>query len=271
MTLEEMEAKIDAKDEEAHKLWISMARDALVYSTPLFSLRKTNQGDRLHFVGSGTFVRKAERYFILTAHHVWQDGLRNSDAVGVALREVHDHRYFIETKAITPHGPELPTPPNELGPDIVALEIPLSAVGTIKAMRGFYELEGALNAMVSGNRNEAYLLMGAPGVLGAYTPQHASVLVYGMWNGALDSFTEGEWDYFNFDGALPEGSSENTFGGVSGGGLWRVQIYPHPERDEVASTVILEGVAFFQLGTVNGKGIIRCHGEKSIRKVLASV
>ena len=63
-----------------------------------------------------------------------------------------------------------------------------------------------------------------------------------MWDGPISPFTEGEWDYFDFNGALPEETPGNTFGGVSGGGLWRVQIYPHPEKDEVASTVVLEGV-----------------------------
>jgi hypothetical protein len=271
MTLEEMEAKLDAKDEEASKLWMSMARDALVYSTPLFSLRKTDQGELLDFAGSGTFVREGERYFILTARHVWENMLKDGDALGVALREVHDHRHFIETKAITPYGPKAPNEWNDLGPDIAALEIPLSAVGTIKAMRGFYEMDGGLKAMVNSSRNEAYLLMGTPGVLGAYTPQHASVQIYGMWDGTISPFTEGEWDYFDFKGALPEGTAGNTFGGVSGGGLWRVQIYPHPDRDEIASTVVLEGVAFYQLGTTSGKGIIRCHGVSSVRKVLGSL
>ena len=162
--------------------------------------------------------REGDRYFILTARHVWQDILKNGDAVGVTLREVDDHRCFIETKAITPYGPALSTPRTNLGPDIVVIEIPPSAVGTIKAMRGFYEMDGGLKAMVNGNRNEAYLLMGTPEVLGTYTPQHASVQIHGMWDGAISPFTEGEWDYFDFNGVLPEGTPGNTFGGVSGGG-----------------------------------------------------
>lgn len=267
MTLEEMEARLDAGDEEATRLWESIARGALIYSTPLFSFRNTDEGERLYLAGSGTFIRKGDRYFILTARHVWQDSLRNGDAVGVTLREVDDHRYSIETRAITPYGPALSTPRTNKGPDIVALEIPPCAVGTIKAMRGFYEMDGGLKAMVNCSRNEVYLLMGTPEVLGTYTPQHASVQIHGMWDRSISPFTEGEWDYFYFNGALPEGTPGNTFGGVSGGGLWRVQIYPHPERDEVASTVVLEGVAFYELGTTQCRGFIRCHGVTSIRKV----
>jgi hypothetical protein len=153
MTLEEMEVKLDAKDEEAAKLWMSMARNALVYSTPLFSFRNTDMSDRLDFAGSGTFIREGDRYFILTARRTSGTTCsRDGDAVGVVLREVHDHRYFIETKAITPYDPEAPKQWNNLGPDIVVLEIPPSAVGTIKAMRGFYEMDGGLKAMVDGSQ-----------------------------------------------------------------------------------------------------------------------
>jgi hypothetical protein len=157
MTFEEMEAKLDAKNPEAPKLWESIARDALVYSTPLFSLRNAGKDESLIFAGSGTFLREGERYFILTATHVWEESLRKGDAVGVALREVHDHRHFIETKAMTPHGPESPIPRTNLGPDIVALEIPPNHVGTIKAMKGFYKMEGGLKAMVKGDHNFAFL------------------------------------------------------------------------------------------------------------------
>lgn len=271
MTLEEMEAKLDAKDEESAKLWESMARDAMIYSSPLFALKGAGPDESLEFAGSGTFVRKGERYFILTARHVWQLKLKDAVAVGVVLREVDDHRYFIETKAITPYGPQHPLIWNGLGPDIVALEIPPNKVGTIKAMRGFYEMDGGLKAMVQADRNEAYLLMGTPSVLGSYTSQHASVQVLGMWDGKPVPFSEGDWDYVDFSAAIHPPTPTNTFGGVSSGGLWRVQIYPNPDKDEVLSTVVLEGVAFFELGTYEGKGIIRCHGVNSIMKVIGDL
>jgi hypothetical protein len=271
MTLEEMEAKLDAKDEEAARIWELMARDAMVYSSPLFAFKKTGQQESLEFAGSGTFIREKDRYFVLTARHVWQLKLKDSDGVGVVLREVDDHRYFIETNAIVPYGPKQPLIWNGLGPDIVALEIPPNRVGTIKAMRGFYEMDGGLKAMVTSDRNEAYLLMGTPSVLGSYTSQHASVRVLGMWDGKPVPFTEGDWDYVDFSAAIRPPTPTNTFGGVSGGGLWRVQIYPHPEKEEVASNVVLEGVAFFELGTYAGKGIIRCHGVNSIRKMLENL
>lgn len=72
-------------------------------------------------------------------------------------------------------------------------------------------------------------------------------------------------------GCFASSLERNYFGGVSGGGLWRVQIYHSPESGHIESKVVLEGIAFYELGTGNGKGIVRCHGVQSIEKALAGV
>jgi hypothetical protein len=38
--------------------------------------------------------------------------------------------------------------------------------------------------------------------------------------------------------------------------------------EKTGGVLTLEGVAFFELGTYEGKGIIRCHGVNSMGKVL---
>jgi hypothetical protein len=268
MTADELDELLHAKTIGATKIWESIARGAQLYSTPLFSLKLTSDGDRLDLAGSGTYIREGERYFILTAAHVWHNVLKDSDFVGVTLREIDDHRCFIETKAIVPRGPVRPEVWNNLGPDIVSLEIPPSRVGEIKALRGFYEMDGGLKAMVKVDRSEAYLLVGTPGELGSFTQNHASVQLLGLWDGVPVAFKAGDLDYFDFKARLHPDTPAGSFGGVSGGGLWRVQIYPHPESGEVESTVALEGVAFWEHGTSHGQGVIRCHGVESVRKVL---
>lgn len=268
MTADEMDEMLHADTPEAKEIWESIARGGQLYSTPLFSLKQTAAGDQLELAGSGTYVRKRERYFILTAAHVWYEMLKDSDFVGVTLREVDDHRCLIETNAISPRGPTRPATWNDLGPDIVALEIPSNRVGEIKALRGFYEMDGGFKAMVNIDRSEAYLLVGTPCELGTFTQTHASVQLVGLWDGAPKMFEAGEWDYFDFEAKLHPDTSAGSFGGVSGGGLWRVQIYPHPETGKVDSTAILEGVAFWEHGTSGGQGMIRCHGVESVQKVL---
>jgi hypothetical protein len=71
MNLEELEAKLDAKTPEAQVLWDALARGAQMYSTPLFAVSKTAQGDWLRLAGSGTLLARDDTHYILTAAHVW--------------------------------------------------------------------------------------------------------------------------------------------------------------------------------------------------------
>jgi hypothetical protein len=45
--VDELEATLDAKKRDAEELWKRLDRDAQMYSTPLFSVKKTDQGDVL--------------------------------------------------------------------------------------------------------------------------------------------------------------------------------------------------------------------------------
>ena len=55
----------------------------------------------------------------------------------------------------------------------------------------------------------------------------------------------------------------DDFGGVSGGGLWRLQYYKNAAIGKLESFRVLEGVAFWA-----SKSTVRCHGPKSIGNVL---
>jgi hypothetical protein len=167
-------------------------------------------------------------------------------------------------------GPERPAAWKEWGPDIILLRIPDIKVGEIKAFKVFYEMKAARSGLVTCDRNETYLLVGTPEVLGSYSQNHASVELIGMWVGMPELYTHDQWDYFDTQAALRPPSNATTFGGVSGGGLWRVQIHHSPESGRIESKVVLEGVAFYEFGTANGKGIVRCHGTQSIEKTLAT-
>lgn len=268
MTIEELEAAIFAKTPEADQLWMTFAREAQMYSTPLFALVKTPQGDLLKLAGSGTLLAKGNHHYILTAAHVWHEVLKEADFVGVTLRETYDHTCLIETSSIVAHEPEHPAKWSEWGPDVILLQLPAVRVGEIKAFKVFYEMDAGRKAMVTCDRNETYLLAGTPEVLGSYTQNHASVQLLAMWVGNPQPYTRAGWDYFDVEAALHPPSEAKTFGGVSGGGLWRVQIYADPDTGKIASKMTLEGVAYYELGTKDGKGVIRCHGVQSIHRAL---
>ncbi len=108
MTIEELEASLDAKTPESETLWRRFARDAQICSTPLFSLSKASGGDVLRLAGSGTLLAHDESHYILTAAHVWHEVLKHADFVGVTLREVYDHTCLLEVSTILTYGPERP-------------------------------------------------------------------------------------------------------------------------------------------------------------------
>jgi len=214
-------------------------------STPLFALWKTSQSDVLKLAGSGTLLAKGGAHYILIASHVWHEVLKVADYVGVTLREVYDHTCILERPFILTYELDRPAAWNEWGPDLILLRIPDVSVGEIKAFKVFYEMEAGLRSLVTLDRNETYLLVGTPSVLGSYTRNHASVQLFGMWVGTPKTYTHNQWDYFDVKAALYPPSDANTFGGVSGGGLWRVQLYSPPESDRIESVFVLEGVAFY--------------------------
>jgi hypothetical protein len=61
------------------------------------------------------------------------------------------------------------------------------------------------------------------------------------------------------------------FGGVSGGGVWRVWLFCSPETGEIDWKFNFHGVAFYQLGIGENPTTIRCHGPESVMAVLGTV
>jgi hypothetical protein len=73
---------------------------------------------------------------------------------------------------------------------------------------------------------------------------------------------------FEMDTTLPQVIKD--FRGVSGGGVWDVQIFLSGEGNKFDSTETLIGVAFYQLGLKGNIQTVRCHGPKTIRALVES-
>ena len=79
-----------------------------------------------------------------------------------------------------------------------------------------------------------------------------------------------DYDYFEFEVPRNE-KNKNTksYGGVSGVGVWQVQLIRTPEGSLRAKEWILSGVAFYESyeSTANNNRLsIKCHGRQSIYK-----
>ena len=105
--------------------------------------------------------------------------------------------------------------------------------------------------------------MGTPEELGTFTQTRAAVQISGDFVDPR-SQSRGEHDYYDFEVITEREGMPKSFGGFSGGGLWRVLVYHSPLTDKIDWAQRLKGVIFWQSPLVEGKRMIRCHGPKSI-------
>jgi len=223
----------------------------------------------VNLVGSGTLVVLGDSHYVLTAAHVWLSGLKKHESTGLTLKEDVDHCFPILNAAI--EASELPeTKLDEWGPDIVLLRIPKMFVGTIEAHRVFYPLDKGSKRVEKGHLG-ARILNGTPGILAKGVGKIQVVEMQGMYVSIDANFYDHDKvDLIDFemDTTLPQVIKD--FRGVSGGGLWDVQIFPTGEGNKFDSTETLTGVAFYQLGLKDNIQTIRCHGPKTIRALAES-
>jgi len=260
MTLDEL----DADTPESTAQWNRIARDNWMYTISLFALSASPMGDVLALAGTGTLIAYESGHYILTAAHVWHKVLKGADKVGITLRETYDHTCLLERQTIVVSGPPIRSSWTEWGPDLIFLRIPDVRVGEIEAFRVFYRLESKEKPVPGREYTEARLLLGTPGALGIYRQNHASVQMTPFWVTQPIRHDREEFDYLDVHARLPPPSTVESFGGVSGGGLWRVKVYSDPATGQLDSTAVLEGVAFYEFDVQRGTGTIRCHGRKSI-------
>jgi len=249
----------------------SIVRDIGTSTVALFAIIDSSAGELLRFCGTGSLVQFANSHCILTTAHVWEECLKHSQRVGITLKENVDHRCPIDTAALVRFGLPVPQHWNEWGPDLMFLRIPHNLVGGIEAFKRFYPLDREL-PKEKGDRIEVSILMGAPGEFGKYTPTHAELNINGFFSDVnAGPYKHGEFDYVDLKEDMTFPGIPKDFGGVSGGGLWRVQVFGTPDDAEIKRRWSLEGVAFFQIPVANSQMVLRCHGPESIHIAMKMV
>ncbi len=231
----------------------------------------SREGEVLELGGTGSLVSIANSHYALTAAHVWEERLKSARDVGITLKEDIDHCCPIHAGALVPSGPPKPENWNEWGPDLVFLKLPANHVGGIEAFRSFYRLD-IERAGVKLDGIEARILMGAPRASGKFTRTHAELNINGFFADInAQTYSKGDFDYIDLkeDVSLP--GVPQTFGGVSGGGLWRVQVFESPKTGKIDWSWSLEGMAFHQSDLIDNHRIIRCHGPQSIGLAMKEV
>lgn len=228
----------------------------------LFALFHEHGKDRLELAGTGSLVNVAGLYGILTAAHVWEEGLKKAVKFGISRTENINHKYLLDVKAIVPTVLKpVANKWGEYGPDLAFLPIPTVCVGEIQASQVFEDLK-APPKMLGVEALECWFAIGTPKELGTFTQGHASVAING---GRVNpEYVSGDADYYDFEVDTGSPGSPKSYGGYSGGGLWRVLVYSSPTTGKVDWAARLKGVIFWEFPDKDGRRTLRCHGQDSI-------
>jgi hypothetical protein len=254
-----------ALEDEKSGLRERIVRAVGVHTVVLFAISDSREGEALDLGGTGTLVVIANSHYLLTAAHVWEERLKSARDVGITLKEDINHCCRIHVSGLVASGLPKPRSWNEWGPDLVFLKLPPNHVAGIEAFQSFYRLDmERVGVKLCGI--EVRILMGTPRECGKFTRTHAEVNINGHFADInAQTCSKGEFDYIDLkeDVSLP--GVPRTFGGVSGGGLWRVHVFESPESSKIDWRCFLEGMAFHQSDLVDNHRIIRCQGPQTIQ------
>lgn len=221
------------------------------YSTSVF---RWPRDETPVYVGSATLVLAGGQRCLLTAEHVWKV-IRDSDRVTLNLHG-NGPSVTIETQLISCRFAS-ERPVNEWGPDLALLELPSLDANKMERFKVFYNLDRrkseALASSPLYNAGE-WALIGAPGEFCSVEAKRANLDVFLLVSKLLKVYDRDGFDYVDIS-LDTKGKPElpNSYGGLSGSGLWQLQ----------GGSASLEGVAFYQ-SIEETKQYVRCHARKSI-------
>jgi hypothetical protein len=237
-------------------------------STPLFAVFGHGKQSRLQLAGSGSFVIAGGSHYILTAAHVWEKVLKFAVKVGIVLPDNITHSFLIDVAAVVPIALKPKTSIwNEWGPDLVLLRIPPERVGSIEAFHVFEHLESPPKPL-NVKSCECWVVVGSPGELGKFTTNYAEVQITGRFVDPKPR-QRGKYDYFDFNLDSISPGMPKSWGGLSGGGLWRVLVYCSPQTGKIDWAQRLVGVPFWESQLKRRYRVIRAHGPNSIKALVA--
>lgn len=242
------------------------------YSTGLVKISvDQNDNEIANLIGSGTFIVAGNVAGILTADHV-VNMLGDSVSLGLTLRE-QEHKY--EVKAIYLDIRRIARGVDESeGPDLAFIALPSSKLGAIRATKSFYNIERNRDRMLTAPPEFDLGIWALFGVPDIHTTNEPSKRGFGALKGfhglcgfgfVRGSYSVGNYDFLDFKVKYDSSPSiPNTFGGVSGGGVWQIPLLRTPNGKIEPKEYILSGVAFYQSKRSGLFRDIKCHARQSI-------
>lgn len=256
----------------------SALKGMLPYCVGLFSLYHCDGNPVTKLIGSGTLIQVDDVYGILTAQHITDLAKRSSlynkaERIGVSIRN-DLHCFSIERQNLTVREIGVPESPSA-GPDISVIILPGTDVGTIKATKSFWNIyryrDKILNEPLKIDEG-VWAIFGCPDIYSRGIMNLKNLLRSEAFLGIAGySGIEEEWkkdtfDYYKLSVLYGSDLSNppEDFGGVSGGGLWRVVVERRHNNQLIFRDPILYGLAFYQTDVIDNRRSIVCHGRNSI-------
>jgi len=254
------------------------------YFVSFVKLEQTSTQEYARLAGSGTLVEIEGTHAILTADHVFDDLPRRSGNVGLVLAtrfQPQLHRFTINMEHVEKLRVARGTCESD-GPDLALLILDRSQLGSIKAMKSFYNLSKRRDQILSNPPATdvgVWLLSGmAEEWTSNTTPEKGYEIVkvfrgmHGIGLVEVEYMLNG-YDCLEFKAKYNENyEGPRSYGGYSGGGLWHLLIAKREDGDIEVTDRILSGVAFYESPIEDQIRKIKCNGRQSIyRNVINNI
>lgn len=217
--------------------------------------------------GSAVLAQHRGIHGLLTARHVIEV-IRREPRFCLVLR-AGSHRFAVELDHTTILKSETGLS-EDSGPDIGFVCLPDYSLGQIRASNSFVSLEKHRERAASLDPSTGlWCLLGCPDERSSTNsiPGRIELTAFGLAcvGPPPENHEDGEdFDYYEMIAQYSDSNDlPNSFGGVSGGGVWQARaegcngVYTIRE-------VVLRGVAFHESRRLGNIRAIRCHGSKSL-------
>jgi hypothetical protein len=236
----------------------------------------------LEHVGSGTFAVINGRHGILTAEHVCEaiHARSLSNPMISIIAAEGPHTFELPVRELVPHI-ALGYDPAGTKPDIQFLEIPAARLGAIRARKSFVNLgKDTVERCKFASSDMGFVMIA--GFPAEFSPEpqkdpSGDVLVSirgGFVSGLERRWTVGDFDFFETKGDRHAKGVPSDYGGVSGAGVWRVELKKKAGADISQSRIgrfVFMGVAFFQTFHDADTVFVRHNGPKTVYEALGRI
>jgi hypothetical protein len=229
-------------------------------------------------LGSGTLARYPRVRGIITCAHVLQSLLRPGVEIGVVCFPTRKGQLQMTRLDMskTDHVIVGTYTETEFGPDLAFLRLPESVFATLESLASSIDAtrhrENALAGEPDDGKNRVELVCGI--IEERSTTRTEGNMAVTTFEGLLNvgrvvnKTTANSLDLYSFQPVPgPDATPPKSYGGTSGGGLWRVYTDPQDDGTHKLAQARMVGVAFWEK-PVDAELYITCHGQQSVHHLL---